>query len=99
VYACLVDRLGAAGPSALAKGVANVGVRPTVDAGFGVEVHLFDFEGDLYGAELRVHIVTRIRDERRFRDLGELREQIELDLVEARAVLAGSAPGPHGAWF
>jgi riboflavin kinase/FMN adenylyltransferase len=99
VYACLVDRLGPEGPRALATGIANIGVRPTFDAGFGVEVHLFDFEGDLYGAELRVHVMTRLRDERRFADLGELRAQIERDLAEARASLAGSVPGPRGGWF
>jgi len=99
VYACLVDRLGPEGPGALATGIANVGVRPTVGAGFSVEVHLFDFAGDLYGAELRIHLVERIRDERRFADVSELRAQIERDMAGARALLAGSVPGPHGAWF
>ena len=45
--------------TALATGVANIGLRPTVDAGFSVEVHLFDFAEDLYGAmRLRVHLVS-----------------------------------------
>jgi riboflavin kinase/FMN adenylyltransferase len=99
VYACLVDRLGPEGPRALAAGVANVGVRPTVGAGFGVEVHLFDFEADLYGSELRVHLVRRLRDERRFPGVIELKAQIERDIVEARGALASSAPEAHGAWF
>ncbi|HEX6766602.1 MAG TPA: bifunctional riboflavin kinase/FAD synthetase, partial [Polyangiaceae bacterium] len=99
VYACLVDRLGAAGPRALAPGVANIGVRPTVGAGFGVEAHLFDFEGDLYDAELRVHLVRRLRDERRFADVSELKAQIERDIADARATLARAVPGEHGAWF
>ncbi|HEX6275333.1 MAG TPA: riboflavin biosynthesis protein RibF [Polyangiaceae bacterium] len=98
VYACLVDRLGPEGPRALAAGAANVGVRPTAGAGFGVEVHLFDFHGDLYGAELRVHLVRRLRDERRFPDFGALRAQIERDIAEARAALAGSVPRADGAW-
>lgn len=99
VYACLVDRVGPEGGRALAAGIANVGVRPTVGAGFSVEAHLFDFDGDLYGAELRVHLVRRLRDERRFPDVSALRAQIERDFVEARASLAGSEPGPHGGWF
>jgi riboflavin kinase/FMN adenylyltransferase len=98
VYACLVDRLGPEGPRALAPGVANVGVRPTVGAGFGVEAHLFDFQGDLYDAELRVHLVRRLRDERRFPDVGALRAQIERDIADARAALAGSVPRADGAW-
>ena len=99
VYACLVDRLESGAARALASGVANIGVRPTVAAGFGVEVHLFDFEGDLYGAEVRVHLVRRIRDERRFAGVAELRAQIDLDMGEARGALAGFAPGPHRAYF
>lgn len=99
VYACLVDRVGPGGPRALAPAVANVGVRPTVSAGFSVEAHLFDFEGDLYGAELRVHLVRRLREERRFADVTELRAQIERDAAEGRGVLAESKPETHGAWF
>jgi riboflavin kinase/FMN adenylyltransferase len=98
VYACLVDRLGPEGPRALARGVANVGVRPTVGAGFGVEAHLFDLDQDLYGADLRVHLVQRIRDERRFPGVSELRAQIERDIGEARDALAGAKPAAHGAW-
>jgi riboflavin kinase/FMN adenylyltransferase len=99
VYACLVDRIGNGGPRALAPGVANIGVRPTVAAGFGIEVHLFAFDGDLYGAELRVHLVRRIRDERRFADVTELKAQIDRDIAEARASVARVVPAPHGAYF
>jgi len=98
VYACLVDRLGPDGPRALARGVANVGVRPTVGAGFGVEAHLFELDEDLYGAVLRVHLVRRLRDEQRFPGVTELRAQIERDIAEARAALAGAEPAVHGAW-
>jgi riboflavin kinase/FMN adenylyltransferase len=98
VYACLVDRLGPEGPRALARGVANVGVRPTVGAGFGVEAHLFELDQDLYGAVLRVHLVRRLRDEQRFPGVSELRAQIERDVAEARAALAGAEPATHGAW-
>jgi riboflavin kinase/FMN adenylyltransferase len=71
------------------SGVANVGVRPT----FGgdpetVEVHLFDFDEDLYGTELRVRFVERIRDERVFSGAEELLGQITADIEVARALLA-----------
>ena len=67
VYACVVDRLDESGVGVrLSTGVANIGNRPTVAAGFSVEVHLHDFDEDIYGARLRVHVVDRIRDEQKF---------------------------------
>ena len=69
-------------------GVANLGVRPTFSgARFVIEVHLFDFEGDLYGQSLPVDFVARIRPERRFESADALVAQIRLDAVEARRVL------------
>jgi riboflavin kinase/FMN adenylyltransferase len=68
-------------------GIANLGVRPTFAAGRSVEVHLFDFQGDLYGARLRVGFVKRIRPERKFADLEALRAQIRLDCEAARVTL------------
>ncbi len=97
VYACLVDAV--AGPRALARGIANIGVRPTVGAGFGIEAHLFDFDGDLYGQALRIHLVHRVRDERRFSGVDELRAQMELDFREARARVAEFSPRPQGTYF
>ena len=100
VYAVLVDRIASGAVTALATGVANIGLRPTVNGGFSVEVHLFDFEGDLYDAELRVHLAGRLRDERKFAGLDELKAQIAQDSAQARALLAGTQPDPsaHGAW-
>lgn len=73
--------------------VMNLGVRPTVDGkSLRVEVHLFDFDGDLYGQAMRVHLVARIRDEQRFNGLPELKAQIERDSAAARALLATAAP-------
>lgn len=70
------------------RGMANVGTRPTVNGhGWMLEVHLFDFSGDLYGKELRVEFAARLRDERRFDSLDALRDQIERDMVDARAAL------------
>lgn len=71
-------------------GVANIGVRPTFRAGRSVEVHLFDFEGDLYGATLRVGFVKRIRGEKKFGSADQLRQQIESDSEQARGWLPQS---------
>ena len=100
VYAVLVDRVHEGESVALGTGVANIGLRPTVDAGFSVEVHLFDFSGDLYGDNLRVHLVSHLREEQKFAGLAELKAQIALDIERARAALASSVPDPlaRGAW-
>jgi riboflavin kinase/FMN adenylyltransferase len=102
VYAVLVDRVVGGRARALAKGVANIGVRPTIHGGDGrplVEVHLFDHDEDLYGAELRVHLVERLREERRFGGLEALVAQIGEDARRAREVLAARVPDPDiGAW-
>ena len=106
VYAVLVDRapLEAGAPAiALAKGVANIGVRPTVkdaDAPPSVEVHLFDFDGDLYGVGLRVHLVALLRPEQRFAGLDALKAQIARDADDARRLLDGAEPEPAagGGW-
>ena len=71
----------------LLHGVANLGVRPTFEAGRSVEPHFFNFEGDLYGKRLRVGFVSRIRDERKFGDLQELRGQIDRDCEQAKNAL------------
>jgi riboflavin kinase/FMN adenylyltransferase len=103
VYTCLVDELDGEGRhgSAIASGVANIGVRPTVAGGFSVEAHLFDFDRELYGRRLRLHLVGRLRDERKFAGLTELKQQIERDVTAARAALAGRRPAPDagGAWY
>src|SRR5262249_1713595 len=73
--------------------VMNLGVRPTVDGTkFRIEVHLFDFDGDLYGKPMRVHLVARIRDEKKFCSLDELKAQIALDAAAAQELMAGVAP-------
>ncbi len=65
-------------------GVANLGVRPTFAAGRAVEVHLFDFEGDLYGTQMRVGFISRIRGEKRFDQVAQLKAQIASDSEQAR---------------
>ena len=66
-------------------GVANLGVRPTVDGTRPLlEVHLFDFDRDIYGAHISVRFVHKLRDERRFPDFDALKAQIAADATEAR---------------
>lgn len=71
-------------------GVASLGVRPTI-AGNGealLEVHLFDFAGDLYGHCIEVEFVAKLRDEEKFADLAALQAQMERDAAAARRILA-----------
>jgi riboflavin kinase/FMN adenylyltransferase len=69
-------------------GVANLGTRPTVGGTeLRLEVHLFDFAGDLYGKHLRVALIEHLRPERKFAGLGELKAQIAADAAQARAIL------------
>jgi len=66
----------------------NVGVRPTFETGRGllIEAHLIGFEGDLYGKQLRIAFLERMRGEKRFESVDELVEQMQLDLVEAKNI-------------
>jgi riboflavin kinase/FMN adenylyltransferase len=68
--------------------VTNIGTRPTVDTsgGITVETHVFDFDRDLYGANVRVAFVLRLRDERAFETLELLKAQIEADCARARVL-------------
>jgi riboflavin kinase/FMN adenylyltransferase len=106
VYACLVDEIAGeatvAQTTRLARGVINVGVRPT----FGpsepnAEVHLLDYQGDLYGRHLRVHLVERLRAEKQFQSPQDLIRQIASDVERARTRLASCAPQPDAgaAWY
>ncbi|MHB1951288.1 MAG: bifunctional riboflavin kinase/FAD synthetase [Acidiferrobacteraceae bacterium] len=71
-------------------GVANAGVRPTVEGTTpSLEVHILDFDGDLYGRRLTVEFLRRQREERRFASLQELKTQIGCDIEEARRFFAG----------
>jgi riboflavin kinase / FMN adenylyltransferase len=83
------DRAHAAEPRASALPTAvNVGVRPNFDTGRGllVEAHLIGFDGDLYGKQLRIAFLERMRGEKRFDTVEELVEQMQQDLVDARQI-------------
>jgi riboflavin kinase/FMN adenylyltransferase len=85
IFAVRVHGIGA-GPR---DGVASLGVRPTVHAAGKpvLEVHLFDFTDNLYGAHLRVEFMAKLRDEARYSDLDALKAQIARDCAAARDVL------------
>lgn len=84
VYAVRVEHAGRA-----LGGMMNVGRRPTFEAAgaLSVEVHLFDFEGDLYGETLRVAFAQRLRDEQRFAGVDALVAQLGEDERASRAAL------------
>lgn len=66
------------------KGVANVGIRPTVGGDKALlEVHLFDFDQDIYGEHVQVHFLHKLRDEQKFPDLTMLVKQIKQDCQQA----------------
>ena len=68
--------------------VANLGTRPTFDGrGFLIEVHILDFSEDLYGAEMEVDFIHRLRGEQAFEGPEALASQIQLDILQARKVL------------
>jgi riboflavin kinase/FMN adenylyltransferase len=74
-------------------GVANLGMRPTVSRALkpSLEVHLFDFDGDLYRAHLTVDFLRKLRGEMKFDGLPALAQQIARDIDEARAWFAAEA--------
>lgn len=71
------------------SGVANLGTRPTLNGDeVQLEVHLFEFSGNLYGQQMTVTPVAKLRNEQRFASLQHLQEQIEKDAARAREALA-----------
>ena len=71
------------------QGVANIGYSPTFDDGlFSVEVHIIDFNENIYGKKIRVNFVQRIRDEIKFSDITELSDAIRKDIGKARKILS-----------
>ncbi len=83
IYAAMAMVDGSALPAAV-----SIGVRPTFEDGERVvEVHILDFGGDLYGSELAVEFVERLRDELRFDSVEELVAQMREDVDQSRQVL------------
>lgn len=84
VYAVWVDVLGRR-----CKGVCNIGTRPTVALGGArtIETHILDFDEDIYGLDLRIEFCARLRDERRFDSIDQLKVQLALDRQKAGEIL------------
>src|SRR6266542_519131 len=77
----------------LFRAVLNIGTRPTIAspaASLRVEAHLLDFQGDLYGQELEITFVGKLRDEQKFPSLEALRAQINHDIESARRLFGGT---------
>ena len=75
------------------KGMMNIGERPTFNGdSITLEVHILDFDKDIYGKDVQLQFVKRIREEENFGGLEELKNQLKNDEKEARSVLQNSSP-------
>ena len=76
----------------LHEGILNMGLRPTVDGlNFQIEAHLFNFNEDVYGREIEIFFIKKVRDERKFADVESLVEQIGQDVKIAQDILGVEA--------
>ena len=83
VYACKVGV-----DDKIFYGMGNIGWRPTVGInGLVTEVHIFNFDADIYGKEIIIYFIDRIRDEKRFANLDELKIQLEKDKIATRKIV------------
>ena len=88
IWGIMAVRVFGIGAVALA-GVASLGTRPTVDGTEPLlEVHVFDFAGDLYGRLIEVEFVAKLRDEVKFDSLDAMVEQMKVDAAQARELLS-----------
>lgn len=77
----------------LFKGVANIGYSPTFDDHlFTIEVHILDFNHDIYNQDIRVNLIEKLRDEQKFSGIDELSAQIRKDIEKARIILEPLVP-------
>lgn len=86
VYACFIRVEGKD-----YGGMLNIGYRPTISHNVdhrSLEVHIFDFNHDIYSEEIEVEFVTRVRDEQKFPDLDTLKNQLKTDEQQIRHILA-----------
>jgi len=71
------------------RGACNIGTRPTFnDDQLMIEVHLLEFDKDIYGESIEIRFFARIREERKFEGPGALKKQIESDIIDAERILA-----------
>jgi riboflavin kinase/FMN adenylyltransferase len=89
IFAVRVRGVDPDNPHAARAGVASLGFRPTIGGTEPLlEAHVFDFDGSLYGRELDVEFVAKIRDEEKFASLDALVQQMHQDAAEARRILS-----------
>lgn len=71
------------------KGMLNIGYRPTIgdQNDLSIEVNLFDFKANLYDEELKIEFISKVRNEKQFKDVNQLKEQLERDLVNCKNIL------------
>jgi riboflavin kinase/FMN adenylyltransferase len=73
------------------QGMANIGVRPTINLDTEgkktIEVHIFDFNMDIYGTFVSICFIDRIRDEKKFDDIESLKEQLKRDMTNSKNIL------------
>ena len=88
VYACLAYEDPARPPAHPRPAAVSIGVRPTFQTGRGelIEAYILDFDGDLYGRELRLDFLARLRGERRFQTAEALIEQMHSDVERTREI-------------
>lgn len=85
VYAVLVKTDGS-----VYSGMASAGTRPTIDDNrFSIEVHLFGYNGDLYGQTITIEFIKKMREVVRFGSLTELTRQLQQDEILAKRILSG----------
>lgn len=84
VYAVLISINGS-----FEKGMLNIGINPTINSSGSqtVEVHIFDFDADIYHQKIEISFIARIRDEKRFPDIEHLKDQLEKDKIETLKIL------------
>ena len=81
--------------SSVHRGLMNIGYNPTFqDRRVSYEVYIFDFDQDLYGQNVRVYVVERLRDEIKFASVEDLKNQIRKDVERGRAILTGGPVVP-----
>lgn len=80
------------GDDTVHQGAASLGTNPTFEdsAEVGLEVHLLDYDGDLYGRRAQVTFVAKLRGEKRFDEVGQLVDQMQRDIADTRKILAQS---------
>jgi riboflavin kinase / FMN adenylyltransferase len=84
VYAVKIER----NQDTFLTGMLNIGIRPTLAAGRSVEVHIFDFEEEIYGEKLKITFFHKLREEKRFESKEKLIEQLKLDENNTRLYFA-----------